>query len=107
MNENQAYGAQPLQEGPIDPERQWARPDAFQGLSAPNRPYQREAEGGIIGNPARSLTSARNYAQGYRLSDNPAAYGVSSRNVNRARESYANMEISPPAQVLNVTKPMG
>jgi hypothetical protein len=101
--ENQGPYTQSLPSDPVDPERDWARGQSL-GMDDPNRAFDRQQVGGYIGNRGRSMRAARDYASGYRLDDTPSNT-VNSRASGRSR--FANMTISEPAQVLDVTKPMG
>ena len=91
-----------LDVAPVDPERDWSRASRDLGMMSPHRGFDRAAEAGIIGNRGRAMESSRRYTEGYGIS--PVA-SVNSRNTYR--NSFASMEISSPAQVLDVTKPMG
>jgi len=102
VNEQGPYVSS-LSNDPVDPERDWARGESL-GMQDPNRAFDRQQVEGYIGNRGRSMRAARDYASGYRL-DDTASNTVNSRASGRSR--FANMTISEPAQVLDVTKPMG
>lgn len=97
----ESYGPKPIQDEPIDPERDWSRGARDLGMNAPGRMYERADVAGIIGNRPRAMNTAQRYTQGYQL---PTTSSSSSRNMSR--NSYANMTISPPAEVVDVTKKM-
>lgn len=102
MNEQGPY-IQPMPVESVDPERDWAR-GSSQGMQDPNRAFERQEVGGYFGNRGRAMRAAQDYARGYRIDDTPSNT-VNSRTGGRSR--FANMVISEPAQVLDVTKPMG
>lgn len=102
MNEQGPYVSS-LSTDDVDAERKWALGSKL-GMEDPNRAFERQELGGIVGNRGRAMRSAQSYAQGYRM-DDVASNTVNSRASGRSR--FANMTISEPAQVLDVTKPMG
>lgn len=98
---NQSY-TNPLDNAPVDPERDWARSSRDLGMMSPHRGFERASEAGIVGNRGRAMDSSRKYTEGYQIS--PV---TSANSRNTSRDNYARMTIDPPAEVLNVTKPMG
>ena len=80
---------QSMETSSINPDRDFARSQQMGISGSPSREWDRESEGGIIGNRARAMRIARD----------PSHLGnIGSRNMSRTQ--YPSMEIPPPAEVL-------